>query len=238
MPKHARVADIGTGNGLWLLDLAKSDQHAGWTLDGFDISSAHFPGQQQTPHNVTFNIADMKKGFEASFHHKFDLVHLRLVNIALNEDEWKTTLTSVRMLLKPDGWIQWDEADVRPAQLALRGDVSSKSDRLQLVMDSLFGAVYDRLMSASERQRTTFRGSGMHDVAFDVVGCDRIPANRAVATEVLLGVAHGIQKQRQRNGSLSSVSLAKFEELLYGATEEVKQGAYVDYHIQSARGIN
>ena len=58
--------------------------------------------------NVTQNLLDPvpedKKG-------TFDVLHLRLLILGLLNGKWKIACENLFQLLKPGGWIQWEEAD-------------------------------------------------------------------------------------------------------------------------------
>ncbi|KAJ5663571.1 hypothetical protein N7507_004302 [Penicillium longicatenatum] len=49
-----RIADVGTGTGIWLSDLADALPKT-CQLDGFDLSDAMFPSKDALPANVTFH---------------------------------------------------------------------------------------------------------------------------------------------------------------------------------------
>ncbi|KAK4495184.1 hypothetical protein PRZ48_013511 [Zasmidium cellare] len=54
----------------------------------------------------------MKKPFEEKWHGYFDVVHVRLVQAAIQEEkEWELMMRNVTRLLKPGGWLQWVESD-------------------------------------------------------------------------------------------------------------------------------
>jgi SAM-dependent methyltransferase len=74
---------------------------------GFDISAQHFP---ETPlPNSTFEVQDILTPFPEAFHNQFDLVHVRLLVLALRKDQFEPAVKNVMQLLKPGGWIQWEE---------------------------------------------------------------------------------------------------------------------------------
>ncbi|RFU29636.1 hypothetical protein B7463_g6716, partial [Scytalidium lignicola] len=52
-----RIAEIGTGTGLWLLDLAEN-LPSSVQLDGYDISDSQYPSQAFLPNNVSLNVLD------------------------------------------------------------------------------------------------------------------------------------------------------------------------------------
>ncbi|KAF2450127.1 UMTA methyltransferase family protein-like protein [Karstenula rhodostoma CBS 690.94] len=105
-----RVADVATGNGIWLLDVARSLPLSA-RLDGLDISLDQCPPDAWLPENVeltTWNIfEDPPEGFVGAF----DVVHIRLITVAVRDNDPKPMISSLKNLLKPGGYLQWDEVD-------------------------------------------------------------------------------------------------------------------------------
>lgn len=77
------IADVGTGTGAWLKDVAKAldhHQHPEMEFIGFDISPKQFPSQID---RLEFLVQDMTIPFEKRHHEHFDLVNVRLLSYAL-----------------------------------------------------------------------------------------------------------------------------------------------------------
>ena len=110
IPKHdAYIADVGTGTAIWLLDLSRELSSA--QLDGFDISLAQAPPKQWLPANVelrTWNILDEVPDEMAG---KYDIVHVRLLVLAVENSDPRPLLRNLINMLKPGGFLQWDELD-------------------------------------------------------------------------------------------------------------------------------
>ncbi|KAJ5034553.1 hypothetical protein NUH16_005992 [Penicillium rubens] len=109
------VADIGTGTGVWLEDVAKVLPNKSVHLHGFDISSDQFPrGHQiQRPGQkpIPLSVHDALHPFPAEHRGRYDLVHIRLLTAGLKQADYIRVLANARTLLKPNGWIQWEEVD-------------------------------------------------------------------------------------------------------------------------------
>ncbi|KAI9367299.1 hypothetical protein BJX61DRAFT_317454 [Aspergillus egyptiacus] len=126
IPKHLeRVADIATGNGTWLFDLIKSRKEDPTTnadktaYHGFDISPALFPKHQ--PANLTFSLHDFYKPFPQDYIGKYDFVHIRHLSVAIpiKGSGLATAINNITSLLKPCGYIQWEEYNYAPQIAAL-----------------------------------------------------------------------------------------------------------------------
>ncbi|MDI1490453.1 MAG: hypothetical protein OHK93_001656 [Ramalina farinacea] len=103
------VADVASGTSIWLLDLARDHPKA--TLEGFDISSAQYPHPRLLPDNVHLNILDILRPIPADLRGKFDIVHVGLVVLVVENGNPSALLENLLTMLKPNGFLQWDEAD-------------------------------------------------------------------------------------------------------------------------------
>jgi len=107
------VADLGTGSGIWLEDLASTlsaiPSKAPRTYAGFDISASHFPYDEEKGAACSYAIHDILTPFPEAYHGKFDIVHVRLLVLALKKEQIKVAAENAAKLLKPQGYIQWEE---------------------------------------------------------------------------------------------------------------------------------
>ncbi|KAK1756695.1 S-adenosyl-L-methionine-dependent methyltransferase [Echria macrotheca] len=102
---QSKIADVGTGTGIWLLDVAKTVPPT-VQLVGFDATPSSFPSSSVPP-NVSFKIQDMHRPFPDSELGTYDLVAVRFVSSAAGRGEWADTVRNLMTLLKPGGWMQW-----------------------------------------------------------------------------------------------------------------------------------
>ncbi|CEO61059.1 hypothetical protein PMG11_05436 [Penicillium brasilianum] len=110
------VADLGTGTGIWLEDLAtKFPNPSSLELHGFDISPAQFPtaheiiGPGKT--RIPLSVHDALQPYPPEHIGRYDLVHIRLLTAGLKQGDYAVVLKNARELLKPNGYIQWEEVD-------------------------------------------------------------------------------------------------------------------------------
>ncbi|KAF2677642.1 UMTA methyltransferase family protein-like protein [Lentithecium fluviatile CBS 122367] len=106
----SHIADVATGNGIWLLDLMQNLPST-IKLDGFDISLDQCPPDAWLPDNVNMHTWDLFEEPPARFVGVFDVVHIRLITVAVRNNDPRPILANLHRLLKPGGYIQWDEAD-------------------------------------------------------------------------------------------------------------------------------
>ncbi|KAJ5833059.1 hypothetical protein N7474_001370 [Penicillium riverlandense] len=104
------VADIATGTGIWLKDVSQmlENSHIRRYYHGFDISPEQFP---KDPGSIAFSVHDITKPFPKEHWNRYDLVHVRLLVVALEESEYKAAVSNLYTILKPGGFLQWEEVD-------------------------------------------------------------------------------------------------------------------------------
>lgn len=81
-------------------------------LYGFDIQPAHFSARRNIPPNVQLVQGDvLSKDLVGELTNSFDVVHLRAFGSLIKNSDCSPILEAVRTLLKPGGYLQWEEAD-------------------------------------------------------------------------------------------------------------------------------
>ncbi|RYP34025.1 hypothetical protein DL767_004467 [Monosporascus sp. MG133] len=108
-----KVADLGCGNGAWLIDLDRELSNKGISaqLDGYDINTLNFPASAFLPSSISLKKLDiLATPLPEEMIGAYDIVHVRaFVSIIVNSD-LTPLLTTVLALLKPGGWLQWEES--------------------------------------------------------------------------------------------------------------------------------
>ncbi|KAL9118287.1 MAG: hypothetical protein Q9187_005171 [Circinaria calcarea] len=106
--------DDGSNYGLfyrcWLLELAR-EVPASWTLEGFDISAAQYPAVEYLPSNVSLKTLDVYAKTSEDLIGRFDIVHIRAFTVVVRGEDTASLLKNVIAMLKPGGYLQWDEVD-------------------------------------------------------------------------------------------------------------------------------
>ncbi len=106
----ALIADVACGTAIWLRDVAQTFPNA--QLDGFDISLAQCPPAKWLPRNVTLRQWDLFSEPPAELLGRYDVVHVRLVFVVVENDDPRPLIRSLSRLLRPGGYLQWDELNV------------------------------------------------------------------------------------------------------------------------------
>ena len=105
---HFDAADIGTGTGVWLNDLARTFPRPAGSLVrlvGFDISSSKYPSANED--GVDLVVYDFTKRFPKEYHGVFDVVHLRLLVYAIREVDVVRVVENVTELLRQCCLFHW-----------------------------------------------------------------------------------------------------------------------------------
>ncbi|KAF7864082.1 hypothetical protein EAF04_007047 [Stromatinia cepivora] len=96
--EEARIADIGTGTGIWLLELSE-DLPSSAKLDGFDISAAQYPLKEWLPEKVDLVTQNAFKPFPQNILGTYDVAHLRFALFYVNDEDAETLLKNLISLL-------------------------------------------------------------------------------------------------------------------------------------------
>ncbi|KAK4098622.1 hypothetical protein N658DRAFT_499298 [Parathielavia hyrcaniae] len=197
-PTTLKIADIGTGTAIWLLDVAKTLSATTTTpaatpptyqLTGYDITDSAFPAPETLPPNVSLRTHDMRVPFPEAELGTYDLVAVRFVSSASTRREWGQAVRNIAALLKPGaGWLQWIDS----CNFALYNSVPGTSRKAcREIYDSVQKAfvpvkgegdgdgdevVLGLMMreAGNVRREAVFRDAGLVDVHEDVFSTDRL----------------------------------------------------------------
>ncbi|KAM0263202.1 hypothetical protein ACHAQJ_001357 [Trichoderma viride] len=115
---ETKIADMGTGTGIWLLDMA-TQVPSTVQLDGFDISDEQFPHKSNRPSNINFWIMDALSEVPDEFIEKYDVVHMRFWACVIRDGDTAALIKHATQLLKPGGYLHWDDGDL--SKLYIKG---------------------------------------------------------------------------------------------------------------------
>jgi SAM-dependent methyltransferase len=229
----AKIADVGTGTGIWLLDVAKSLPST-CEFTGFDVTPAAFPPPQTLPPNVSFKIQDMLLPFPASELGTYDVVATRFTSVATTRSEWARAVENLATLLKPGGWLQWIDScnftlynTVAGTSRAACQEIYDALEPLRSKDDVVIGMMMRQLKNL--RREEVFRDGGLVDVHEDVFSTDRLQdaklelrdkGTRNAITCFLGCLEHLIEI------NVCGWSKEKIEKLKEKAMREIDNGAY------------
>ncbi|KAI0387253.1 hypothetical protein F5Y04DRAFT_286477 [Hypomontagnella monticulosa] len=131
-----KIADVATGNGIWLQDVARNKlSSAGF--HGFDISLDQVGPKPWLPSNIHMHTWNIFEDPPEEFVGYFDIVHVRLITVVVKNNDPRPILTTLTKLLKPGGYLQWDEVDTIGSSIKTVPGVSGEN--LDTLFDQLRG---------------------------------------------------------------------------------------------------
>lgn len=87
------LENVLTKSRIWLEELPNHLPNQTNRLDGFDISPAQFPLEDQRVGK--YILQDVMKPFPTEYHDLYDLVHVKYLTAALKPEEFSTALTNM-----------------------------------------------------------------------------------------------------------------------------------------------
>ncbi|KAI1204851.1 uncharacterized protein F4807DRAFT_445257 [Annulohypoxylon truncatum] len=121
-----KIADVATGNGIWLHDVSRSKSTSA-ELHGFDISLDQVGPKAWLPANIRMHIWNIFDEPPPQFIGYFDIVHVRLITVVVKNNDPQPVLANLAKLLKPGGYLQWDEVDTISSSIKTVPGVSGSS---------------------------------------------------------------------------------------------------------------
>ncbi|KAL9118055.1 MAG: hypothetical protein Q9187_005404 [Circinaria calcarea] len=113
-----KIADVGTGTGIWLLELAR-DLSSSAQLDGFDIDLSQSPPKEWLPKNVNMYKLDVFEELPDDLVGKYDVIHARLfLLIVQNNDPTPILKNFIRMLIAINATTGQKDARMHPTWVA------------------------------------------------------------------------------------------------------------------------
>ncbi|KAF2117101.1 S-adenosyl-L-methionine-dependent methyltransferase [Lophiotrema nucula] len=99
-----RVLDIGTGTGIWAIDMG--DRYPSAEVLGNDLSPVQ---PSLVPPNVKFEVDDLED--EWVYSSKFDYIHSRYLACSIRD--WGKLMRQAYKFTKPGGWVEFQDFDTR-----------------------------------------------------------------------------------------------------------------------------
>nr|URT29631.1 AmpA [Beauveria felina] len=215
LSKTAVIADVASGSGIWLIDVSRQLPEA--QLDGLDYDLNQAPHQGWLPKNVKTRFLDLLADIPDDLVGKYDYIHTRLLVLVVESQNPRPIIRNLYKLLKPGGYLQWDELDTVNATVK-KVDPKLQAPALDQLLDwSCAEGRHDWTVKLPQ----FLADEGFHDTTIDFYG-DGPELARAFNDQHLLTVeefAEGLAKLGKTEAA------AKYFQLLEDAYGESIAGA-------------
>ncbi|KAI1767994.1 S-adenosyl-L-methionine-dependent methyltransferase [Hypoxylon sp. FL1150] len=231
LPPSPRIADLGTGSARFLIRIHPSYPDA--KLEGYDISSTLFPSL--LPTNISLSERDVKQPFPEDLHEKYDLVHARMLVAAMLPGEWEPVVRNLTRLLKPGGYLQWEECDFVSSEWT-KSTPRAKFEKSKYMLDLFLAALGERLRYGWNTLPEHMRAAGLTSVVTDVASSDKVLEAGCKLTSTIMTLVFSWARLLVERGEAGSVFDEGLDKLEKEVQEELKSGSYLKYDIHVACG--
>ncbi|RDA85562.1 hypothetical protein CP532_3322 [Ophiocordyceps camponoti-leonardi (nom. inval.)] len=209
--ENMKIADVGCGSAIWLLDLSRCLPRSA-QLHGYDISDSLFPPRSSWPENMSLTLLDALEDPPESLVGQYDVVHLRMwvSNLRQGARNVNTLIRNVKRMLKPDGYVQWEEADLK-RQVVHPESLKVYETELRAVFQA--SGIDHRTLSASLQRKQFSIIKAEHDV-FQRITSQLCTKTYLLAIQEILGGIRGMQngiEDREQLATRGEGALAKLK---------------------------
>ena len=225
LPSSPSVAELATGTGAFLVDLAQTLPSTA-KLDAYDISADSFLPKDELPANVTLSVSDARQPPADEAKGKYDVVCIRFLNAGLMPDDWQAVAEHAWALLKPGGALQWIEGDLLQLCTPLRSEPETKTSALEKGSYLAIGRL-EQLKWFVPNLRSVLEEVGFREVKQMVSSSDRAVEDRKQTTWLGVGASYSALRAQAHKGVEGALAEDQVEKLYQEMLEEVEAGAYV-----------
>ncbi|KAJ8119408.1 hypothetical protein ONZ43_g3632 [Nemania bipapillata] len=233
LPPEPRIVDMGTGTAKFLLSIQPTYPDA--TLEGYDISSDLYPPAPMLPQNISLGEMDLKQPFPEHMRGNYDLVHVRMLILAMLPEDWEPVVRNLTTLLKPGGYLQWEECEHVHAEW-YHSSPDSSMEKSKYIGDAFQNSLRGRLAHGWNTLPEHMRAAGLTSVTSDVLSSERAPQIRKRSTATIMNLIFTWARMVNGQGGSGSMFGDSLDNLEKEAHQEIESGCYLKYNIHVACG--
>ncbi|KAJ8130305.1 hypothetical protein O1611_g3327 [Lasiodiplodia mahajangana] len=233
LPPHPHIVDMGTGTAKFLLSIQPTYPEA--SLEGYDLSSDLYPHPTALPPNISLGKLDLKQPFPEHMHGKYDLVHVRMLILAMLPEDWEPVVRNLTTLLKPGGFLQWEECEHVNAEW-IQGNPDASIAKCKYIGDAFQKSLRGRLAHGWNSLPEHMRTAGLTSVVSDTFNSERAPKIRKRSTATIMNLIFTWARMVNGPGGPGSMFGDTLDSLEKEAHQEIESGSYLRYNIHVACG--
>ncbi|KAI1747145.1 hypothetical protein F4782DRAFT_543757 [Xylaria castorea] len=168
-------------------------------------------------------------------HGTYDVVHARLLVTAMLPSDWEPAVHNLSSLLKPGGFLQWEECDFISSK-NIRGRVDSRVDSARAMADAFRKASWERFEHGWNEIPAYMRAAGLTSVVSDIVSSDRVSETRERLTASIQNLVFTWARLMAQRGGPESMTSDQVDLMKKKVDEDIKSGCYFRFDIHVACG--
>lgn len=175
----------------------------------------------------------MKQPFPEHMHGKYDLVHVRMLVAAMLPSDWEPTVCNLTRLLKPGGFIQWEECDFLNAEW-LGSTPTSSIETTRHIGDAFRSALHERFKYGWNTLPEHMQTAGLTSIVRDKASSDRVPETRESVTAGIMNLVFTWARLMTDRGASEFMFGDNLDNLEKAVQNEIQAGCYFKYNIHVA----
>jgi hypothetical protein len=219
----------------WLLSVAsdlEQEQYQKVSLAGFDLLDVHFPAPQNLPENIKLGVLDaFVENIPDEHIGQYDVVHVRVFTAVVKKNDPAPLIKNAYKMLKPGGYLQWDEFDGGSFKAVAPGSNPDDSSVPTLATQEM---VDTSLQSSQWAMNLDYSWVGVLGSLFQQHGLEVIEDKRMnvkkelrkAMTDSLLMMLNHVSRIAVRDGKMVGTD-KNWQELWTKAGDEIGQGVSI-----------
>jgi hypothetical protein len=202
------------------------------SLTGFDLFPVHFPAHENLPSNIKLGVMDaFDENIPDEHIEQYDVVHVRVFTGVVKNNSPEPLVRNAFKMLKPGGYIQWDEFDGASWKAVAPGDNTHSSSVSTTATTEM---LQNALESGHKAMNLEYAWIGNLGTIFQEHGLEVLEHKRTdvkkelrkTMTDTFLMTLQHVARIAVRDGCLVGTN-KNWEKLWRNAGDEIEQGVSI-----------